>query len=191
VKHIKSAWQWLVDWLEYGDLVPLLVLVSAFHYAAILKDRDALPVAIALGLIVDLGHFRTIRAAFRYSGEDRRHKLSLWGIALVMTAVSFAYHQRYYQDFWLSAPIPFLIAALAWLQKVDKRGMRGKPDAIIPKRDMSHTDVSQNDTTHDTTHKTYICQVCGENFGKSTALALHNRWKHAPEKVNGKVKTAV
>jgi len=118
---IKSSWSAINDYLEYGDLVPFLVLVSAVHYAVILAGKDYWLVAVAIGLLVDLGHFRTIRAAFRYTGDDRRQQFARWLIALVMTGISLTYHQRYYNDFWLSAPIPFLIAALAWLQKVDRR----------------------------------------------------------------------
>lgn len=145
---LRSAWLWLTDWFEHGDLVPLLVIVSAVHYAAVLRGKDDAAVAISIGMLVDLGHFRTIRAAFRYPGAKakRRRKLSegarwyhvvcyylerpfrkvnaqlaaRWLIAAVMTAISFAYHYQYYEgELLFAAPIPFLIAALAWLQRVD------------------------------------------------------------------------
>lgn len=156
---LKKAWDWITDWFEYGDLVPLLVLVSAVHYASVLKGKDDLPVAVAIGMLVDLGHFRTVRAAFRYSvvRPKRRRKpadsapwyrwvgywwsertsringqlVARWVIALVMTGISLTYHQRYYNDLWLSAPLPFLIAALAWLQRVDQR-TKARPTGAAP-----------------------------------------------------------
>lgn len=134
---IKTAWGWITHWFEYGDLVPLLIVVSSVHYADVLADKDQWFVAVSIGVLVDLGHFRTIRAAFRYSVPAKRTKrkanwfirwisryngqlFARWFIAAVMTCISLAYHERFYEDLWLSAPLPFLIAALAWLQRVDK-----------------------------------------------------------------------
>lgn len=203
-KLINGVWSWVVDWFEHGDLVPLLVVVSAWHYAAVLADADAWPVAIAIGILVDIGHFRTIRAAFRYNvpGKRRRrgwparmaHAVGIringqlsarWMIALTMTAISLAYHQRYYDDWWLSAPIPFLIAALAWLGQVDGRGK--KP----PSENATH---SATHPTHKKTGPTHTCKTCGATFARSTALATHVRWSHQraaapePERANGKAR---
>lgn len=124
---IPKLWKSITTWFEHGDLVPLLVVVSAVHYAAVLQKYDYWPVAIAIGLLVDLGHFRTVRAAVRYAGDNWRQIAVRWFAVVVMTAVSLAYHQRYYGDWWLSAPLPLLIAFLAWQQHVDSRiGVRDK-----------------------------------------------------------------
>jgi hypothetical protein len=117
VTRLSSAWRWAVAWFEHGDLVPLLVIVSAVHYAAVLAGRDLWPVAVAIGLLVDLGHYRTIRRATHYQGDSRAALYTRWAIAGVMTAISFGYHQRYYGDLLLSLPMPFLIAVLAWMQQ--------------------------------------------------------------------------
>lgn len=117
---INRVWQSLVNWFERGDLIPLLVLVSAVHYANILAAYDWWGVAVAIGLLVDLGHYRVIRAAVRYNGVNVWESVARWVIAAVMTAVSLSYHQRFYADWWLSIPLPLLIAALAWLQRVDR-----------------------------------------------------------------------
>ena len=118
MKIARAAWLYLVNWFECADLVPLLILVSAVHYASVLATKDPLPVAVAIGLLVDLGHYRTIRAAVRYAGSSKAQTAARWAIAAGMTALSLSYHQRYYQDWWLSAPLPLLIAALAWLQQI-------------------------------------------------------------------------
>jgi hypothetical protein len=118
---MKNFWKWIVEWFESGDLVPLLVLVSAVHYAQVLSGKDAWLVAVVIGLLVDLGHYRTIRAAVRYSGSDGWQRVARWTIAIAMTGLSLNYHQRYYEDWWLSAPLPLLIAALAWLQQIERK----------------------------------------------------------------------
>jgi hypothetical protein len=130
-------WAWIrqipdkvVRWFESGDLVPLLIVVSAVHYAAVLKGKDQWLVAIAIGLLVDLGHYRWVRAAARYDGGRVSQIVTRWTFALVMTGVSLAYHLRYYDnDLWLAAPIPLLIASLAWLAKVDGRRV---PQTVTP-----------------------------------------------------------
>lgn len=175
MRKLKILWDGLLDFFEYGDLVPFLVIVSAVHYAVILSGKDFWIVAVAIGMLVDLGHFRTIRAAFRYGGDDRRQLLARWLIALVMTGISLAYHQRYYNDFWLSAPIPFLIAALAWLQKVDRRTNR--IDAEPKKRDASITVL---DAPHMQALPAHVCASCGETFASQQKLAAHMRWQHQP-----------
>ena len=116
---MKNIWNKLTNWFEYGDLVPLIVIVSAAHYIAILKDNDPLYSAIAIGILVDLGHYRTVRAAVRYQSKFLFRGFWRWLIAAGMTTISLNYHQRYYNDYWLSVPLPLLIAALAWLHKVD------------------------------------------------------------------------
>jgi hypothetical protein len=116
----RRLWSGIVHWFEEGDLLPLLILVSSVHYGTVLSAHDHPLVAIAIGLLVDLGHYRWVRAASRYNGNSKRERAVRWSLAAVMTAVSLAYHQRFYNDWWLSIPLPLLIASLAWLVKVDR-----------------------------------------------------------------------
>lgn len=176
----SHAWHSLVDWFEFSDLVPLLVLVSAVHYAAVLAGKDYWLVAVAIGLLVDLGHYRTIRAAVRYGGDDRRQRWARWLIAAGMTALSLNYHQRYYQDYWLSAPLPLLIAALAWLQQIDKRPAPKPAQDAQPKIRI---------TAHDAPHPkalpaSYACMVdgCTASFDNTQKRAAHMRWSHPKTK---------
>ena len=181
---MTKLWRAAVDWFENADLVPLLVLVSAVHYAAVLSGKDYWMVAVCIGLLVDLGHYRTVRSAVRYNG-GWGNKLTRWAIALGMTVISLNYHQRYYEDWWLSAPLPLLIAALAWLQQVEPRKVE-KPQVRIIAPDATHPAALPThdaparlpDATHD---KIYACAVCGEMFGKSTDYASHKRWAHRKE----------
>ena len=146
---MKKAWTIVTDWFEHGDLVPLLIIVSAWHYMSILQGKDPAVVALAIGLLVDLGHYRTIRAAFRYNGASWGERIARWMFALVMTVISLAYHQRYYNDWLFSAPIPLLIAGLAWLQRVDK------PHRTEP------------------IERAFVCPKCQARYKTQQALAGH------------------
>ena len=188
MKRLQLAWSWLVDWFERGDLVPLLVLVSAVHYAAVLSGKDYWPVAVAIGLLVDLGHYRTVRAAVRYNGDDWRQRAARIVIAVGMTLLSLNYHQRYYADWWLSAPLPLLIAALAWLQHVDRRSP-AKSEAQ-PRAELAQTVRSLTQTeAQPIIELAQYAHTCGRTFASQQSLAAHIRHcQH--EKANGVTHTA-
>jgi len=118
MKHLQNFWNWILHWLEKGDLLPLLVIVSAVHYVSVLREQDAWPVAIAIGLLVDVGHFRSVLIAVRYSGARRAELALRYGVACAMTAVSFSYHWRFYAgNLALALPMPLLIASLAYFER--------------------------------------------------------------------------
>jgi hypothetical protein len=189
---MKKFWNFVVTWFESGDLVPLLVLVSAVHYAAVLASKDFWLVAVAIGLLVDLGHYRTVRAAVRYSGSDGWQRVARWAIAIAMTALSLNYHERYYQDWWLSAPLPLLIAALAWLQQIERKPVskaereQSKSEAdskivLLP----SERKLLESKTAEQKSEgkSGFVCS-CGFIAGSQQALNGHQR-KH--RKVEAKV----
>lgn len=131
-RAVSSIWHAAVNWFEHGDLVPLIVIVSAVHYSSMLQAHDVFLVATAIGLMVDLGHYRTVRAAVRYNGRQTRTQALRWVVAAFMTSVSIAYQQRFYGDLWLSLPLPLLIVSLAWLQETDKSlGRKPKRSDIV------------------------------------------------------------
>jgi hypothetical protein len=163
---LSRLWSYLVNWFERADLVPLLVIVSAVHYAAVLNGKDIWPVAVAIGLLVDLGHYRTVRAAVRYSGSFW-HAVARWLIAAGMTALSLNYHQRFYEDWWLSVPLPLLIAALAWLQQVDSRAGPRKP----AEASQVEPDQSQQPSQPE---RNLVCS-CGYRARSLAALNAHKR----------------
>lgn len=118
IKTIRVAWTWILAQMESGDLVPLLVLVSAAHYVKVLAGHDAAVTAVAVGLLVDLGHYRAIIVATRYGGKRRFESVTRWAVAIVMTALSLTYHLRYYGGDWaLALPMPVLIASLAYFER--------------------------------------------------------------------------
>lgn len=190
MNNLKSLWTRLVSWFEYGDLVPLIVIISGVHYADMLAGYDHWFVAIAIGLLVDLGHFRTVRAAVRYGGSDNQQKIIRWLMALAMSAVAITYQQRYYDDWWLSAPLPFLIAALAWLQRVD--GIATKSQAAThsetkakPKPDKAEAvPLPAKPEPKKAKPVLFGCELCGQEFQSQNALNAHARY-HKRASKNG------
>lgn len=176
---MTKLWRAAVDWFENADLVPLLVLVSAVHYAAVLSGKDYWLVAVCIGLLVDLGHYRTVRSAVRYNG-GWGNKLTRWAIALGMTVISLNYHQRYYEDWWLSAPLPLLIAALAWLQQVEPKA---KPATIrfeAPLQPALSEPKAAPVLLEAPLEAAFICSVCGYEARSQPALNGH-KLKHRKE----------
>jgi hypothetical protein len=94
-----------------------MILVSVAHYIGVLQEHDFVLIASAIGLLVDLGHYRLIKSALKHGG------VGWWAVAVVMTLIAFGYHFAFYsisgadvvKSFLLSIPIPFLIIALAAL----------------------------------------------------------------------------
>lgn len=166
---MKNIFHSIVNWLETGDLVLLIVLVSAVHFASVLAKYDYWPVAIALGLLVDLGIWRTVRSATRYQGANGWERLARWALAAAMICVSYVYHERYYGDYWLAAPVPFLVAALSWL---DSR----KPAKVERKDAQVETQAAET--------MRHVCITCGASYARQQGLAAHMR-KHAKQKTNG------
>lgn len=57
---MRKLWSRLVNWLENGDLVPIVILVSIPHYVRVLAEWEWMFVAASLGFLIDLGHYRPI-----------------------------------------------------------------------------------------------------------------------------------
>jgi len=128
---VKRLWHSILEWFEYGDLVPFIVIVSAVHFATILTGHDIAPVAVMIGILVDLGTYRWVRAATRYQvGKQKSKRVKVakqrqliirWSLAIGMSVISFLYHLRFYGDLALAIPLPLLVISLAWLAETDKR----------------------------------------------------------------------
>lgn len=117
----------ILNWFERGDLVPLAVIISVAHYGPVLVAHgEHWLVAWAVGTMVDLLHFRSVRYAF----TDRRWMAAL--VAVATTAMATGYHLRFYQNDWLLAlPIPIGIGILAWHSSEAERGAIGGVLAVV------------------------------------------------------------
>lgn len=109
----------MIDWFEDGDLVPLAVVISVAHYGPVLMAHGEFwVVAWAVGVMIDLLHFRSVRYAF----SSRVWLAGL--VAAATTVMAMGYHLRFYDGDWLlAAPIPVGIAILAWHASEKERGV--------------------------------------------------------------------
>jgi hypothetical protein len=169
---IRNITHSVVNWFERGDLVPLIIIISAVHYSLILAEHDIIPVAIAIGLLVDLGHYRWVRAAVRYTGANTWERLGRWSLAAFMTAIAVAYQQRYYNDWWLSLPLPALVISLAWLAEKNKRA--GSADHAEARH------IITVESKPALAEPGYICDYCGYEAKTQNGLNGHMR-KHRPQ----------
>lgn len=114
-----------VAWMETGDLIPALLAVSVPHYANVLQRYDFWPVAAALGFLVDVGHYRTIKLYLRNRG-------ALWMI--VLTVFSAGFHIAFYAlggagGFALALGLAptMVIFALAYITKNERLDAKAQP----------------------------------------------------------------
>jgi hypothetical protein len=191
VKRLTAAFRFIIDYFEHGDLVPFIVVVSAIHYSAILREHDHLIAAVSIGTLVDLGHYRWTKAAVKYSGENKWERTGRWVMVLVMSAIALNYQQRFYNDWWLSVPMPLLIASLAWLNQKEGKGKPAISQEKPAKSQLIEIDHPQIPAKAEPTFLT--CELCGATRGKSgnlfitqAALNAHMKaHKAAAQPVNG------
>lgn len=128
----SNLWHKLSSFFEDGDLTPLAVLISVAHYGPVLVEHgENVIVAWAVGALVDLLHFRTVRRLFQASG--RRAVIGHAFIALLTTFMAAGYHYRFYNGDWLLAlPIPIGIAVLAQHAASQKQGeIDGRMEELV------------------------------------------------------------
>jgi len=122
----------IARWLENLNLLPFVLVISAWHYVEVLKQTDPLPVAIAFAILFDLGHFQMITLAIKYI---KRGASSLFGtifrlfLVLLTTSISFHYHFMYYagrplvEQLAYSLPLPVFVMILAWYYEYREGGV--------------------------------------------------------------------
>ncbi len=158
---IANGWKWAINWLEKGNLVPFLVIASAWHYTQVLAQHDPKGVAIAIGVLVDLGAYRAVMIAVRYVGaarpsrkraaagqgakRPRRRRSSAlkertwrYVIAFGMTGISLYYHLSYYMraqlPWWLlNWPLALPLPVLIFaLAYFDRKDRRAQAPTDAP-----------------------------------------------------------
>jgi hypothetical protein len=164
---IKTLWGVLVWLFEKADIIPALVIVSAWHYSVAMSTRgDPAPIAIALGVLTDVGHYRSVK------GVAKKNEPKRWIVAIGLTALTFYYHFLYYQDIILALCVPALIISLALLSRWD--GWDGQSIRIAPRMSEDAPKVSEDDPQS----VRYPCGQCQETFPSGAAKANHVRWHH-------------
>ena len=136
--NLKQKYISIAKFFEQGDLVPFAVLTSAWHFIqALRKHGEAIAIAVATGIFIDMLHFRTVRKAV---AERNRNA---WLVAILTTIVSYAFHLLFYVAhlgpdgsvtyawtpiaFFMALPLPIGIPILAWQQAT-------QGDPVIVKR---------------------------------------------------------
>lgn len=130
---MKNTWKQFLNWLENGDLVPWVILVSIPHYYDVLKLYDYWYASMAFAVLVDLGHYRTIKLYVRR--KSSRGDTFWWMAAL--TIVSLGFHIAFYviagattgYSILLGMVVPILIFALAYLSGREGWGATAKKEA--------------------------------------------------------------
>lgn len=113
-------WQRFADFLHTANLIPLVVVVSVYHYHQALRSHDPFLIALPVALFVDLLHYRTVQQAVR-SGEG------VWKLTAVFTTLmAFALQWIFYSQPGESDPliwwqvilfasiVPVGLAIMAW-----------------------------------------------------------------------------
>ncbi len=117
---MKNLWQKLADFLHTANLVPLVVLISAYHYYQALRSHDPVLVAVPIALFLDLMHFRTVQRAVK--SRD-----GLWKVTAVFTTLlAFGLQWMFYSQpgesgtlvWWqvilFASIVPVGLAIMAW-----------------------------------------------------------------------------
>jgi hypothetical protein len=113
-------WQKFADFLHTANLIPLVVLVSGYHYFQALRSHDPVLVAVPIALFVDLLHFRTVQRAVK-SGEGA------WKVTAVFTTLlafglQWMFYNRpgegeallWWQVILFASIVPVGLAIMAW-----------------------------------------------------------------------------
>ncbi len=117
---MNQLWKRFADFLHQANLIPLVVIVSTYHYYQALRSHDPLLVAMPIALFVDLLHFRTVQRAVRANQF-------VWKLtALLTTAIAFGLQWIFYnqptagtalpgwQVVLFASIVPVGLAIMAW-----------------------------------------------------------------------------
>jgi len=84
-------WEGLSQWLHTADLIPVVIVVSTYHYFGALRTHDPLLVAFPIALFVDLLHYRSVSRAVVSGGWWRL-------AAFLTTAMAFGLQYVFYSE---------------------------------------------------------------------------------------------
>lgn len=117
---MSNLWQKLADFLHTVNLIPLVVIISVYHYHQALRSHDPFLIALPVALFVDLMHFRTVQRAVK-SG------VGMWKLTAVFTTLlAFGLQWMFYSQpgesgtliWWqvilFASIVPVGLAIMAW-----------------------------------------------------------------------------
>lgn len=133
---LRKLWGFIIWVFERADIIPPLIIVSAWHYQGALTAHDPPPVAIALGVLIDLGHYRAVKS---YLNTFQGRRLI---VLVVLTAMTGYFHWLWYQNVILAAAVPLLIICLALLSKWE--GWERQAHVTVAKKPVASVNASGN-----------------------------------------------
>jgi hypothetical protein len=180
---LRKLWGFVVWLVEEADIVPFLVIVSAWHYAGALAkgNKDNAIVAVVLGVLIDLGHYRSVRTYFKHIDWKR------FVVMAVLTCITGYYHWLWYSDVILAATMPAIIICLGLLSHWGKWERQGKNTEPPPQAANVATQVPQA-----ATHKAAWprpCKQCSQIIASPARMGAHVLHEHPKPRGNGYHKT--
>jgi len=167
VNPIKQAWGLLVWLFERADIIPPLIIVSAWHYAGALADYDPLPVAVALGVLIDLGHYRSVKVTIANNTWRR------FSVMTVLTVMTGYFHWLWYKNLILALAVPTLIICLSLLSKWG--GWERQSIVFANQANVKQTEAKPE-------QKAFACEICQAEFDTQKQLSGHIGGKHGARK---------
>ena len=153
---LRTLWGGLIWAIEKSDIIPPIIAVSAWHYAGSLAQKDPMPIAIIIGVLVDIGHYRSVKEFFR------RQEWKRFAIMFLLTGLTLYFHYLWYGNIWLALAMPALIISLALI-------------SLWQGWDKQAAQMPQNGAQPTANEPAALLCVCGRSFYKQQSLAAHTR----------------
>ncbi len=120
---MNNLWQKFADFLHTANLIPLVVVISTYHYYQVLNSHDPFWVSLPIAQFIDLLPYRTVQRVVQSGGAP-------WKLAAVFTTlIAFGLQWMFYSkpvdgdilDWWqvilFASIIPVGLAIMAWHQQ--------------------------------------------------------------------------
>lgn len=113
-------WQRFADFLHTANLIPLVVVVSTYHYNQALRSHDPLLVSLPIALFIDLLHFRTVQQAVK--SDEGAWKITAVFTTLMAFALQWIFYNQpgegetllWWQVILFASIVPVGLAIMAW-----------------------------------------------------------------------------
>jgi len=117
---MNQSWQKLSDFLHTANLIPLVVIVSTYHYYQALSSHDPFLISLPIALFIDLLHFRTVQQAVK--SQDYAWKLAAVFTTLIAFGLQWIFYSKpvegsvlvSWQVILFASIVPVGLAIMAW-----------------------------------------------------------------------------
>ncbi|MCC6602500.1 MAG: hypothetical protein IT327_04780 [Anaerolineae bacterium] len=117
---MNNLWQKFSDFLHTANLIPLVVVVSTYHYYQALSSHDPFLVSLPIALFIDLLHFRTVERAVK--SREASWKLAAVFTTLIAFGLQWIFYSKpvegntlvSWQVILFASIVPVGLAIMAW-----------------------------------------------------------------------------